>query len=88
MPEPGIWGCGEVQWVAPAFRVFRVWWGPRQVRTEMTGPPGAARTEVVSVLRNTEETRRDEEQSGGTPGGGVPWDEPGRRMRSSRDPDF
>ena len=54
----------------------------------MTGPPGAARTEVVSVLRNTEETRRDEEQSGGTPGGGVPWDEPGRRMRSSRDPDF
>lgn len=77
MPDPGIWG-GEVQWVAPAFRAFRVWWGPRQVRTEMIGPPGAARTEVASVLEEYGRDMAGRGASGGTPGGGVPWDEPGK----------
>ena len=40
------------------------------------------------VLRNMEETRREEERSGGTSGGGVPWDELGRRRGSARDLDF
>ena len=61
---------------------------PDKLKLRWQGSTEVLRQRWHRVLRNMEETRWEEERSGGTSGGGVPWDELGRRRRSARDLEF